>query len=286
MLKQTIILAISLVAVFPVIAVAYEGGTNQTLTFLAAKKFNQCTANTDIPKLTPLQVRYIAKTNVGMASRNLFLRVFNWRYYDRGAQEGKSFLWVLDTRFNKHFNEAEKKLLGSEDLKTKYSNLGLLISYIQVVTSPAHAIPVYASRFWRFNSSDRFDRFPVDQELLESLLDCKALSRFSANSYSHIVQSVSRETIEAVDSPINGLPTTWKSFWQLPDNNSDFGSYGPAGNNFGRKTEFACDLNTECVLLRDDPLYREFALSRHLLAIEGSMQAMLLMQLSLIGELE
>ena len=286
MLKQTIIFAISFMSVSPVIVAAYEGRTNQTLTFLAAKKFNQCTANTDIPNLTPLQVRYIAKTNVGMANRNFFLRVFNWRYYDRDAQEGKSFLWVFDTRFNKHFNEAEKKLLGTGDLKKQYRNLGLLISYIQVVTSPAHAIPVYASRFWRFNSSDRFDRFPVNQELLESMLDCKALARFSADSYSHIVQSVARETIEAVDSPISGMPTTWKSFWQLPDNNSDFGSYGPAGNNFGRKTEFTCDLNTECVLLRDDPLYREFALSRHVSAIEGSMQAMLLMQLSLIEEPE
>ena len=71
------------------------------------------------------------------------------------------------------------------------------------------------------------------------------------------------------------------AFWR-PDPDADgFGDYGPAGNSFGRRTEFRCAGGERCVLLKDDPLYAEFALARHADAVRGTQAAMLLMQLSM-----
>lgn len=58
----------------------------------------------------------------------------------------------------------------------------------------------------------------------------------------------------------------------------EFGAYGPAGNNFGVRAEFACGEGERCLLLRDDPLYQEFAHVQHLIAVRATIQAMFLMQ--------
>ena len=58
----------------------------------------------------------------------------------------------------------------------------------------------------------------------------------------------------------------------------EFGAYGPAGNNFGVRTEFTCGEAEQCLLLKDDPLYQEFAHGQHLTAVRATIQAMFLMQ--------
>ncbi len=70
-------------------------------------------------------------------------------------------------------------------------------------------------------------------------------------------------------------------FWELNDDPENFGEYGPAGNNFGRATEFRCQSDDRCVLLNDDPLYAEFARQRHASAVRGTLGAMLLVQRAL-----
>ena len=93
-------------------AYGYEGPFHQKLTFIAAKQFNRCVADTAIPSVTPLQVRYVAKSNIRQAETNLFVRMFNWSYYDRGAQAERRLLWLVDTRFHKHFNDVVASLDG------------------------------------------------------------------------------------------------------------------------------------------------------------------------------
>ena len=268
--------AVLLMLALTPLAQAYDGRLHQQLTFIAAKHFNRCVAGSDIPRLTPLEVRYVAKTNVAQADRNIFKRMFNWRYYDRGDQAERSFLWAVDTRFHEHFNEVLARLDKATDTRQRYSNLGRLISYVQVVSSPAHTVPVYTSRFWRFNLADRFDVFPIDEAHLNANLDCSFLKDPAADYYA-VMRAVADDTLAAVRSPIAGLPASWESFWRLAEEPGSFGEYGPAGNNFGRKTEFRCEAE-RCVLLRDDPLYVEFAAARHLAAVNGTMRAMLLMQ--------
>ena len=101
-------------------ASCYEGPFHQKLTFVAAKQFNRCVAGTAIPGVTPLQVRYVAKSNIGQSETNLFVRMFNWSYYDRGAQAERSFLWLVDTRFHKHFNEVVASLNDADNVAERY----------------------------------------------------------------------------------------------------------------------------------------------------------------------
>lgn len=258
-------------------ASAYEGRLHQQLTFIAAKQFNQCVAGTDIPMLTPLEVRYIAKTNVSQAERNVFARMFNWRYYDPGRESERSMLWAVDTRFHEHFNEVLARLDKADDTRKRYSNLGRLIGYIQVVSSPAHSVPVYTARFWRFSVADKFDAFPIDEDTLSGRLGCDFL-RSEEPDYPAVLRTVATDTLAAVRSPISGMPASWEAFWKLSEDVGSFGEYGPAGNSFGRKTEFRCLDDQRCVLLRNDPLYAEFAQNRHVAAVNGTMSAMLLMQ--------
>jgi hypothetical protein len=260
-------------------ASAYDGEQHQQLTFLAAKHFNRCVAGTDIPMLTPLQVRYIAKTNVRQAERNVFVRMFNWRYYDRGGEAERSMLWAVDTRFHEHFNDVLERLENANGMAESYSNLGRIVSYVQLVSSPAHTVPVYTARFWRWSLTDRFDRYSVDDQAVQQQLgdDCSFLEE-PAGNYAAILRAVAADTLVAVRSPIAGLPASWEVFWEFDEVPGNFGEYGPAGNNFGRATEFRCESEQRCVLLRDDPLYAQFARERHTTAVRGTMRAMLLMQ--------
>lgn len=261
---------------------AYEGSQHQFMTFLAAKEFNRCVEGTDIPALTPLQVRYIARANTGLADRSVFARMFNWRYYNRVDQSEQSMLWLVDTRFHKHYNELSERLVTVDDQVAAYQDLGRVLSYVQLVTSPARVVPVYAARFWRFSFSDRFDGYPLDENALQAAVagKCDFLD-VPADSYADLLSRVAARTLAAVESPIGGLPADWTAFWKPSKDAGSFGEYGPAGNAFGRRAEFRCAGGQRCVLLKDDPLYAEFAQERHLDAVQGSQAAMLLMQMSM-----
>jgi hypothetical protein len=262
-------------------ASGYEGSLHQRLTFLAAKQFNRCVEDTGISRLTPLQVRYMARSNVGVAESNVFSRLFRWRYYDRSDESERSFLGVVDTRFHEHFNELLRRLEDADDQVQAYQELGRIISYLQIVSSPAHVVPVYTTRFWRFSLKDRFDGYPVDEASIERALgeDCGFLQQ-RVDNYTEILTGSANETLRAVVQPITGMPATWEAFWKLGDDARSFGEYGPAGNNFGRRTQFRCDAQQRCLLLDDDPLYAEFALARHLQAVRGTLSAMRLIQIS------
>jgi len=267
------------------VAVAYESQLHQQLTFLAAKQFNHCVADSEIPMLTPLQVRYMALSNVGLAESNFFVRMFRWGYYDRADQSEHSSLWLIDTRFHEHFNEILARLDKSKEPVRIYRDFGRILGYLQTVTSPAHTVPVYTARFWRLSFADRFDSYPVDEQALATALgdDCSFLEHWY-DSYTDILRVVAEDTLAAVSQPISGMPVSWEAFWKLGDEAADFGEYGPAGNTFGRNTSFRCGGRQRCVLLDDDPLYAEFALQRHLRAVRGTLAAMQLMQMGLMEQ--
>ncbi len=260
-------------------AAAYDGRVHQFLTFLAAKQFNRCVEDTDLPPLTPLQVRYIARANASLIERSVFARMFNWRYYDSADHAEHRVLWLVDTRFHGHYNELSERLETEEDPVEAYQDLGRLLSYVQMVTAPSRAVPVYTARFWRLSFSDRFDGYRVDEEALTEAVegDCGFLDDLSL-SYADVLAETADRTLAAVRAPIDGMPTQWTAFWMPSSEPGNFGDYGPAGNAFGRRTEFACGNGERCVLLQDDPLYREFALARHRDAVRSTQVAMLLMQ--------
>ena len=261
---------------------AYDGSDHQFLTFLAAKQFNRCVEGTDVPPVTPLQVRYMARANTGLAERSMFARMFNWRYYDRADQAEQNMMWVVDTRFHEHFNELTDRLLDVEDPVLAYQDLGRVLSYLQLVSSPPKVVPVYSARFWRLSFSDRFDSFPLDEVLLKKAVEgnCDFLDAVPV-SYDDILSEQAERTMAAVRAPIAGLPASWTAFWRPSEDAGSFGDYGSAGNSFGRRTEFRCGDGQRCVLLNNDPLYADFALARHQDAVAGTLLAMLLMQTSM-----
>ncbi len=273
---RAMLLAVTLV---PGSGFGYEPVVHQRLTFHAAKTLNRCLDGTPLQPLTPLQVRFIANSNMGLANSNFLVRFFRWSYFDVEGGDDRRFLWLINTRFLDHFEQLVDDLGNAGDETDRYRELGRIVSYIQLVSSPSRAVPVYATRFWRGSFGDRFDSYRVDEDALEAALagDCGFLNP-PPESYRAVLQEVARDTLQAVSSPIGGLPTTWRSFWAPAAEPGDFGDYGPAGNSFGRRVEFPCAERggQRCVLLADDPLYAEFALARQLAAVRGTARAMYL----------
>lgn len=274
-------------------ALAYDARTHQRLTFYAAKEFNRCLAGTDAPTLTPLQVRFIATSNMGLAEASALSRMLRWSYFDPSASlanplapdagqiPDRSFLWLVNTRFLNHYQELVEHLHTPQSVAESYQQLGTIVGYVQMVTAPARALPVFAPRFWRWSFGDRMEQYPLDETALESALgsDCRYLQE-APISFEALLEQVADETLRAVLSPIPGLPGTWQAFWRPGDTEGAFGSYGPAGNSFGQRVEFPCgdDGEQRCMLVDDDPLYAEFALARHLAAVHATARAMLLHQ--------
>jgi hypothetical protein len=269
----------------PVVAAAYEPQVHQRLTFYAAKVLNRCLDGSDVAPLTPLQVRAIANSNMGLANSNALVRFFRWGYYDVADRRDRKLLWLINTRFLDHFDEVVRDLADAEDEAQRYREFGRIVSYVQLVSSPSRAVPIYTARFWRWSFGDRFDSYRINEAALEAALEadlaagCELLVK-PPPSYRAVLEEVAGDTLRAVRAPIDGLPATWEAFWAPGGEPGEFGDYGPAGNNFGRKTEFPCtrDRDERCVLLTDDPLYVEFALERQLAAIRGTARAMYLLQ--------
>ena len=265
---------------------AYEAKLHQKLTFLAAKQFNECMNHYGLARtsatesragltLSALDTRYLVKANMAQADTNLFTRMFRWNYYNRHDQSNRSFLGVIDTRFHNRFDDLVQRLDGSRSRRHELQTLGRIVSYLQDVTSPARVVPVYTGRWWRFSTSDRFDRFKIDEERVAAAV-AQSCSYVVAppSDYAAVLADAAADTLTAVQAPIFGFPTTWEAYWKLSEEPEEFGEYGVAGNQFGQRTQFRCSENERCLLLDDDPLYQDFATARHVAAVLATMQAL------------
>ena len=261
------------------IALAYSGDEHQQLMFLAARQYNECVKDTPERRLSALQVRYAAKAAVRQSEASFFRRMFRWSFYEREKQSPKSMLWVVETRLHEHFNSLTRALGEAETDAELFSIAGRIAAYVQDVTSPVRVVPIYTARFWRFNTTDRFDNYPLaDTELIRDLEGaCDLMLNGSLDDFSDVLRKTADKSLRAIVKPIPGMPTTWQSFWRLAKNPSDFGEYGPAGNRFGNSASFKCG-GERCVLLNDDPLYAEFAAARHTDAVLGTMQVLHMLQ--------
>lgn len=266
----------------PQLVWAYEPDIHQQLTFIAARQFNRCVADhPQITRLSALDTRYIAKANVALADTNVFVRMFRWDYYNREDQTNRSSWGLIDTRFHDHFDQLVINVERDDRREQRLRSLGRLLTYLQNVTSPPHAVPVYTGRWWRFSIGDRFNRYPVDTDEVERLVmdSCEVLWG-PPQTFQQILIDTADATSRAVQSEIYGFPATWESYWEFGRRADDFGEYGPAGNSFGERTEFRCGKEDRCLLLKNDPLYEDFALQRHVAAVIASMRAMLRLQIA------
>jgi len=258
----------------------YEAQLHQQLTFIAARQYNRCAQdNPQLARLSALDTRYIVKANVAQADANIFVRMFRWNYYNRKDQSNRSTLGMIETRFHERFEGLAEELLDADESHRHLRNLGRIVNYLQDVTAPAHVVPVYTGRWWRFSLSDRFNRFPIDAPRVEQLVaaQCHVLDDAGSN-FTGILKATADTTLAAVQSQIYDFPTTWEAYWKLARDAEDFGEYGRAGNQFGNRTEFRCGDGQRCLLLENDPLYQDFATQQHVAAVLASMRSFRLLQ--------
>ena len=259
---------------------SYDSDIHQQLTFLAAKQYSKCADTRQGPyRPSALDVRYLVRANVAQADAGFFSRMFRWNYYSPESQDQKDVLWVIETRFQRHYRSLLRQIELGNKAEDRLKAVGRVISYLQDVTSPPRVVPVFTGRWWRFSFSDRFDRFPVDPDAIdERLVDsCETLG-LDSEDFETLLSSTANTTISAIKEKIAGYPVTWEAFWSFAEKSGDFGEYGIAGNQFGKRSSFRCAEDERCLLLEDDPLYQEFALQRHVEAVQATMKALLIMQ--------
>lgn len=284
---------------------AYEGDIHQQLTFIAAQQYNRCVDENHLPRLTPLQMRYVAKANANRADRAWWKRLFRWNYYDRSEQSPRRVLWLIETRIHDTYDDTLRRLANAHDLSRRFTNLGRIVNHLQDATTPEHVVPIFATRFWRFSFSDRFNGYPVDEDAVQRALDddCAAV-RGSDGTFDRLLVDTADRTLASIKAPIGNLPSTWEAFWEFDKDADDFGTYGEAGNNFGRETTFPCPGATaaergqaetqgrsdaarpptgnrraeHCALKENDPVYAEYAAARHVDAVRATMTAVAIMQ--------
>jgi len=261
-------------------AAAYRSDTRQALTFLAAKRFNRCVEGTDVPRLTALQVRNLVRGNIREAERNFFNRTMRWNYYDRSGDGSQRLLWAVETRMHGRFDSTIDYVVAEEDVSEndRYVFLGILAHYLQTVTIPADVVPIFHPRPWRWPAGDRYSDYDVPEEVLEGYLGdlCGDMFQAADDGFTELLTATADATMAAVRAPIADMDTTWNAFWE-EDDAGRFGSYGRAGNSFGKATRFRCG-EDRCLLLDDDPIYEEFAARQHRLAVLSTMRAILLLQ--------
>ncbi len=279
---RTFLVALVALLIAPV-AGAYQAEQHQALTFIAARAFNNCVAGTGIPTVSPLQVRYIARANKAVAAGGFWRRLVRWQYYDRERQSDKSLLWAVETRMHSHFNRAARNIDQGDGLSETAENLGVVVAYLQDVSVPAIVVPVFTQRFWRFNTTDRFSVFPINEEAVarRAAASCAELLAPQAGlTYQDLLRNGATNTLNSIRSSIPGMDVTWNAFWR-ESREGEFGEFGEAGNNFGRAVEFSCGFSS-CYLLDNDPIYADFAGARHTAAVFATMRALLLAQLQLL----
>ena len=260
---------------------AYEGDVHQQLTFIAARQYNRCAEDTHLARLTSLQVRYVALANAKQAESPWWQRMFRWDYYDRGDHSAGRVLWLFETRMHDRYRDAIRRLDEARDLSRRFTNLGRVVNHVQDVTTPSQVAPVFTMRWWRFSVADRFSSYPVNVGAVERALgaDCGAV-RSADGTLANLLAETADRTLASIIEPIRGMPSTWEAFWELDNDEDEFGRYGDAGNNFGRDANFKCteDESQPCVLLGRDPIYAEFARDRHLDAVKATITAIAIVQ--------
>ena len=243
-------LLLLLLLVMPVWAHAYPASTHQTLTFLAARLFNQCAQEAGEAPLTAMQVRFLARATADMVDRSAFVRMFHWNYYAPPGYPGRLLGGLVDTRFNARYENLVAALDTDGSEIDRLEAHGAVNFYLHHVTTPQRVVPVYTNRPWRLSFADRFDAVEPDEaRLLRYLGQPCSLVRGDAPDLNALLHRIALETRTSVREGIPGMQVSWEVFWRFARIDGAFGDYGAAGNSFGREVEFDCGQSGRCILL-------------------------------------
>jgi len=151
--------------------------------------------------------------------------------------------FALDTNFEIWTTYLAKELNRSHATWTTYPALGALLHYVQDVSVPAHAIPIFHPSSYFPPQTDGFDnwsRFSGFSELSEA---CDNIKGFK--SVEKLLKDARSNTLTNIQKPkafkylIDGVSTdgSWIMLWpvKFPDRwiNDGFSRYGCSGDSFG-----------------------------------------------------
>ena len=128
-----------------------------------AKQLNRCPRFLDAATHA-VAGRYIAKA-CGTGTRRCAGQ-FRWGY-DRAAQ-GQRTLWV-STRACTTTSSNSAEMSSAREMND-HSDLGYITNYLQNMTSPAHVVPVYFTRWWRWPFVSRLS----DRQAMEKAMSIGA----------------------------------------------------------------------------------------------------------------
>lgn len=271
------LLAICIVA-SPTDGYAYLPVIHETLTRIAGERFNECAVRKGHEPLKCESIGNIVKGVRYEDDQFILKRLLTWHFYDRSPKKRESII-CKRTRLHARFDELSKRVNRSAPSKEAYSELGKLIHYLQDVTVPAHAIPIFHPTpilKWPFTKNDSFDEFAVQKSDSTDIAneECDNLLEGGiGKSYNELLSATAQSTLNSISEPIGDTSETWSVFWQLSEPGS-FGCYGPEGNNFGKAIPLDCE-GEACNLEEGDPIYVEYAKARHLEAIDVTIRAIL-----------
>ena len=108
---------------------SYDSDIHQQLTFLAAKQYSKCAETQQgLYRPSALDVRYLVRANVAQADAGFFSRMFRWNYYSSNPQDQKDVLWVIETRFQRHYRSLLRQIELGDKAEDRLKAVGRVIS--------------------------------------------------------------------------------------------------------------------------------------------------------------
>ncbi|MBT1443715.1 hypothetical protein KJI95_04140 [Shewanella sp. JM162201] len=231
------------------------------------------------------------------------VRVHNWHFYHPDKTSDAERLSGKTDMSMARLWQAGQTGLATADNGHKGYYLGALLHLIQDVTVPAHTTPVYHGpkiiawkgefapliRYlgWRhrglFLISDPIDKWPVvgvkvgvklgdkfDAPCPAVIADVNDETAPLAEAFDTLRETTSRQTLSALDAPIQGCGEPWGIFWRQNIGHRYFSGYNQALKPFDKEGDFVFN-GKQCT-----PDYQSFVAARHQAAVDASVAALAL----------
>ncbi|WP_333984899.1 hypothetical protein [Ectopseudomonas khazarica] len=195
----------------------------------------------------------------------LFQRITNWHFYNRNNML-KSF-WFFnrnqDVIFTKRTEKLDRLLEDpNADSAKVYKQAGRVLHYIQDMSVPGHAVPVYHAKlpgndpdpFDDFESIEALPVFGLSEMQCQELRDEIGKADASPRHFLNDAATATLQVIEQIDPAGNPIVDgAWKAYWVYPASDPDearkgWGEYGICA--FSREVEkVGCKSEEELVAL-------------------------------------
>ena len=243
-------LIVGLLLIFSLQAQAYSLKNHEQITRDASALINQCRQHKLLTTLSPkAQLPVLIAYNLDQDQ--LLRKARLWHFpFDKHQPPLKSATgWVgntlvISTSFNLWtdylFTQAQLARLHRE----VYPAMGALLHYIQDVSVPAHAVPIFHPvRYFPpkadgFDSWQQFNAYPWLQDEARLLKVCGKIAAQDGNAQSILVstQQQTRDNIQnGVGLDLNAQPNVWRKLYPLDTAKPDgFAQYGcDSGGDYG-----------------------------------------------------